>query len=156
MRVSRHTDRKPRVLRDPLSQLMDRVTKTDSCWLWTGALQNKGYGSVRRETYGACLAHRAVYIHSGFELKPEDCLLHTCDRPACVNPEHMFVGTKKDNTQDMIKKGRWKGKPSLPGRIDKDEVLILLQQGYSKREVAKKVGTVASWVSRIHIRALKT
>jgi hypothetical protein len=93
--------------------LLSKVKRTKTCWLWTRAFNNKGYGMVSVVTYGENLAHRAVYKHSGFKLKPTDCLLHTCDNPACVNPKHLWVGTKKENTHDMIRKGRWKGKPSL-------------------------------------------
>lgn len=83
------------------------VNKTESCWLWTGGL-SKGYGHCASHN-GTKEAHRVVWelvvgpIPKGMEL------CHNCpggDRPECVNPAHMFVGTRQDNVDDAIKKGR--------------------------------------------------
>lgn len=85
-------------------RFMKHVKKTKSCWLWTGCKIQNGYGRIRVGKLK--LAHRISYeIHIG--LIPEGLLVcHKCDVRDCVNPEHLFLGTKKDNTQDMIKKGR--------------------------------------------------
>lgn len=83
------------------------------CWLWFGACNNKGYGYISKKTYGMCLAHRYAFASAGND--PGDLLVcHKCDNPACVNPDHMFLGTHKDNTQDMVKKGRARGRYSEP------------------------------------------
>ena len=88
-----------------------RVNKTDDCWLWTGAKYSNGYGCVfdigppprkKRRT----LAHRVSYQLSVGPIPPSILVLHKCDVRLCVNPEHLFLGTHKDNTQDMIKKNR--------------------------------------------------
>lgn len=139
--MARRTNR----VRPRLSMLMKHVNKTETCWLWTGALNNKGYGAVSKYSYTEVLAHRAVWVHSGFELKPTDCLLHSCDNPCCVNTAHLYVGTKLDNTRDMMEKGR----NNNPARITKEQVLSLMKQGHTQTSAARQLGVVQSWACRI-------
>lgn len=75
------------------------------CWLWLDKLTRDGYGQMTYKMK-SMRAHRWSYsIHVG--PIPNGLLVcHKCDTPACVNPKHLFVGTVKDNTEDMIKKGR--------------------------------------------------
>lgn len=81
--------------------------EASGCYLWTGAHLPKGYGIIkrpgeRRQFY----AHRLAYlIHKG-EIPKGIQVCHSCDTPACVNPEHLFLGTRRDNQQDMKAKGR--------------------------------------------------
>ena len=86
---------------------VDKSGGPNSCWNWTGAKHSFGYGSVRisRRAYKA---HRVSYEWLIGPIPEGMCLLHTCDNPMCVNPSHLQVGTKMDNTQDMMKKGRHK------------------------------------------------
>jgi len=75
------------------------------CWLWTGKTNNKGYGQLwMNMSYH--LAHRFSYSHYRGQIPDGMCVLHSCDNPRCVNPSHLFPGTKRDNTRDMMKKGR--------------------------------------------------
>lgn len=86
-----------------------RVDKSGDCWLWTGELNNQGYGRYalydgdRRERV---LAHRMSLILTGVTLAKDDVLLHSCDTPRCVRPEHLSVGTQTTNMQDAKSKGR--------------------------------------------------
>lgn len=83
---------------------MSKVKKTDTCWIWQGAKYNSGYGRVYSKI--ANLAHRLSYYIFHGELSNNLIVMHSCDVRLCVNPAHLSQGTHKDNTQDMIKKGR--------------------------------------------------
>lgn len=87
-----------------------RVAGLDECWLWTGSLTtNGGYGQLaRNRRLGPIRANRVSFeIHRG-PIPEGMCVLHTCDTPACVNPNHLFLGTRGDNCRDMGLKQRWK------------------------------------------------
>lgn len=92
---------------EPLeSRLLRNVTKTETCWLWTGALAAFGYGTVNSKGRRSIRAHRLSWeIYRG-EIPAGLCVLHKCDVPACVNPDHLFLGTKSDNMRDCAVKGR--------------------------------------------------
>lgn len=82
------------------------VNKKDGCWEWIGSKDKRGYGSfgLNGKTTSA---HRVSWlIHFG-EIPNRMFVCHHCDNPSCVNPSHLFLGTQKDNIQDMIKKKRY-------------------------------------------------
>lgn len=89
-------------------RLWRKVTKTDACWLWTGATLRFGYGVIGRagRGTGTMLVHRLSWELSHGAIPAGQCVLHQCDVPNCVNPEHLFLGTYADNNHDMWKKGR--------------------------------------------------
>jgi hypothetical protein len=78
------------------------------CWLWTGAVNADGYGVMRPEgqrSGGTIRAHRVSVALDG--RAPDGlCVLHSCDNPPCVNPAHLHLGTKAENTHDMLAKQR--------------------------------------------------
>lgn len=75
------------------------------CWIWTGHIRTNGYGAMSIKSK-LQYAHRISWeLHNG--PIPEGLfVLHKCDNPPCVNPDHLFIGTQKDNLQDAFKKGR--------------------------------------------------
>ena len=96
--------------RETVSRFWAKVSKTEGCWLWTGSKRNKGYGAfVWADVAGNVIqgsAHRFSYeLHNG-AIPAGLCVLHRCDTPACVRPDHLFLGTKRENNADMVSKGR--------------------------------------------------
>lgn len=78
----------------------------EGCWLWTGAINEKGYGVVGLPGGRTTKAHRVAYEIQFGPFDPARCVLHRCDTPACVRPDHLFLGSRADNNQDMRQKGR--------------------------------------------------
>lgn len=93
---------------DPVHNLqvfLSRVSKSDSCWLWTGAMMKNGYGRLWHD-WTMHLAHRVSWqLHIG-PIKDGLWVLHRCDNPKCVRPAHLFLGLPRDNSADMVSKGR--------------------------------------------------
>lgn len=93
-----------------------KIIKAKSgCWDFLSGIDRCGYRRFSKSNIRSMPAHRASFaIHYG--LIPDNVLVcHKCDNPSCVNPEHLFLGTDKDNNQDKINKGRERG-PTLENR----------------------------------------
>lgn len=88
-----------------------KVRKTDGCWEWTGSRDRKGYG---RLSIGSRLdgskrphgAHRIAWVLARGSIPNGLSVLHHCDNPRCVRPDHLWLGTIADNNRDMFAKGR--------------------------------------------------
>lgn len=98
--------------RIPMEQrFWSKVNKTNGCWEWQAALDKDGYGRIGTpgKPSFSVKAHRYSWmLHFGdFDRRMLVC--HHCDNPSCVRPEHLFLGTAKDNSQDMSRKQRGKG-----------------------------------------------
>lgn len=75
------------------------------CWLWTASVRHR-YGSIRTSSTKCSSAHRVSWeLHHG-PIPEGICVLHRCDTPTCVNPDHLFLGTQLDNIKDRDQKGR--------------------------------------------------
>ena len=93
-------------------QAFNFVSKIDfageqECWNWTGGRFDNRYGAVR---YGgkSYRVHRVAWMIAGGTIDDGLYVLHRCDNPTCVNPNHLFLGTQDDNMKDMAAKGRAK------------------------------------------------
>lgn len=83
----------------------------NSCWMWTGHKNKQGYGRIMCSGRTLYRAHRISYLIRHGNLPSDKLILHTCDNPSCVNPDHLIAGTHKQNMQDCIRKGRRTARP---------------------------------------------
>lgn len=89
-----------------------KVHKGPSCWCWTARKARDGYGKFNMSTGRVkpkritVLAHRFAYELTRGPIPPGMFVMHSCDNPSCVNPEHLSVGTHRANMADMVRKGR--------------------------------------------------
>src|SRR6516225_4211550 len=88
----------------------DYLPNLDPCWIFNGSKRRGGYGqfAIRRNAHiKHYTAHRFAWeIYKG-DIPSDVCVLHKCDVRECVNPTHLFLGTRADNNRDCIAKGRW-------------------------------------------------
>jgi hypothetical protein len=106
------------------------------CWIWQGKKNRQGYGKLwSKEAPGKeVLAHRASYeAFTGCD--PQDqCVLHTCDVPSCCNPDHLYVGTRKDNAEDRVDRDRQaRGENHGQAQLKAVDVWILRER-YARKE----------------------
>lgn len=93
----------------PAERLAAMTDKAGTCWLFTGRLNNDGYGDVRVGPRKV-KAHRLAWALANGRAVPEGMsVLHECDNPPCVRPDHLFIGTQADNMLDCARKGRVAG-----------------------------------------------
>jgi hypothetical protein len=92
----------------PLAERFWRyVERSTGCWLWIGCRQRPGYGRIGREGgKGTRYAHHVSWeLHYG-PIPEGQQVLHRCDNPPCVRPDHLFLGSQLENVRDMWDKGR--------------------------------------------------
>lgn len=133
------------------------------CWLWAGApgdgKPNGQYGRFRMNGK-QWRAHRAAWILFRGSIPSEKHVLHRCDNPACVNPEHLFIGSNVDNVADRVTKGRsgWKerkGESHPMRKLSEDDVRSIRLRslsGESGRALALEFGIHYATVSEIKNR----
>ncbi len=115
----RNRPRKP--VRTTAERFWSKVARSGGCWLWTGARLRQGYG-VFQVAGNAVKAHRFSYAVAYGAIPADMCVCHHCDTPACVRPDHLFLGTHGDNARDRDEKGRGatgarNGSRALPERL---------------------------------------
>lgn len=128
--------------------------RPDGCWLWTGATFGKdGYGAigVGGKTIGA---HSYSYIIHKGPVPRGMHVCHSCDVRSCVNPDHLFLGTPKDNFDDMVVKGRFNvavGDKNGHTKVKDADIpeIFRLAETMSQSEIAKRFGISQPHVSGI-------
>lgn len=122
----------------------------DDCWYWTGAKDGKGYGRMRDDASVLRSATRIMWQATKGPVPDGLNLLHRCDNPACVNPNHLFLGTLKENTDDMRKKDR--GRAKLNSEQVREIRRLLASGGLLQAEIAERFGVKEPCIQRIATR----
>jgi len=125
---------------------------SDECWLWDAAKTARGYGRISVRPSSWMPAHRASWeIYRG--PIPEGMhVLHHCDTPACVCPEHLFIGTHADNMADMAAKGRAggkKGENNSNAKLTEVQVLEIRASTETPAKLGKKYGVTRENIYQI-------
>lgn len=133
----------------PLSdRFWSKVKKGDGCWEWTANRHRQGYGffKIGGKHGRNVLAHRVSYeLEHAVELGCGDVVLHKCDNPSCVRPDHLSLGTQADNVADMANKGRHRG----ASRLTDAQVKAIMNDGRVQLDIEREYGISGGTVSRI-------
>ena len=130
---------------------VDRVFSGE-CWNWLADTNKKGYGFIWKDGDSE-FAHRVSWIMKHGEIPPNLRVLHRCDNPSCVNPEHLFLGTDGDNQRDKREKGRSaRGSKNGNSKLTSDKVIAIRSSEKPVRHIAEEFGIDASTVYNIRKR----
>lgn len=139
-------------------RLLDKTAVSDDgCWYCTAGGENSHYGTI---WYLGCNIsnHTASWlVHKG-TIPKGMCVLHTCDNKRCINPDHLFLGTKDDNSKDMVRKGRQVKRLGVLNTMavlteDKvHEIKQLLSNGEYQKDIAEYFGVSQVTISQINTR----
>ena len=115
-----------------------------------GFVHPSGYGMFRFGT-GMRMAHRVAYALFKGELQPGLVIMHTCDNRICVNPGHLLQGTRKENNNDCVRKGRWRGCIVIP-----DSTVRAIREVYCQlrnySQVARQFGVTPDCARKLVLR----
>jgi len=128
------------------------VDKTDGCWEWTGYCATNGYGQLN---IGGSLkyAHRLSWLFHNGAVPKDACILHHCDNRKCVNPDHLFLGTRADNSADMVSKGRQTiGERNPMAKITNEQAMEIIKSREPKGILAVRYGIEPKTVDDIRKR----
>ena len=134
------------------------IVKKESCWSWIGNKAN-GYGriSTGKKSEGYTLAHRLSWeIHNKQKIPDGMFVMHKCDNPECCNPKHLMIGTPKENTQDMIAKGRKRvvaplGAENGKSILNEEKVRLIRSSDLPHAKLAKLLEVSPSCVRGVRI-----
>lgn len=113
-------------------RLFDKaIVKENGCWEFSGSRNYRGYGQIRDSSGRQTGAHRVAYDLCTGDIPKGMLVLHKCDNPPCINPEHLFLGTNQDNMDDMANKGRrinYKGEELPQAKLTAEAVIEILKE----------------------------
>lgn len=137
------------------------VVRKEGCWGWRGPIAKGGYPVMScRKEMGSDRGHKASWIIYKGMIPPKMHVCHSCDNPICTNPEHLWIGTHKQNNDDKIAKGRakfvkpptLKGEKNPSAKLSEDqvkEIRLLILQGHSSYGIGKDFGVSKTTILRI-------
>lgn len=128
----------------------------DDCWLWSGSCDTPGYATIRIDGKLRRASHVAFELNTGKQIPAGMVIMHSCDTPACVNPNHLFLGTKLLNSLDKKNKGRCnspKGEKHPMRKLTEkevDEIRNIYSQGnHTYTELAPRFNVNRTTISKI-------
>jgi hypothetical protein len=134
-----------------------KVKKSPDCWEWTGSRNPKGYGHISDDKCRIRGAHRVSWeIHFG-PIPDALHVLHNCDNPSCVRPDHLFLGTNLDNVRDRGQKGRegdHQGENNGRAKLIEDDVRRIRSDRRALREIAREYGVSFALIDQIKRRKI--
>ena len=134
---------------DTIDRFWAKVRKSRSCWLWTASKLRGGYGSFwSPDDQSMLYAHRVSWALSRGPIPLGLFVLNRCDNPPCVNPDHLFLGTLKDNSQDCIAKRRnvinlpptRRGESASASKLTEAQVIEIRQSDEPIVDIARRLG----------------
>jgi hypothetical protein len=136
-----------------INRLLNKVEKTEKgCWEWKGTILSVGYGVMNVNSHRT-YTHRLSYLLFKGEIPDEQDVCHKCDNRICVNPDHLWLGSRSDNIHDMVNKNRQaKGESIGSSKLVTEEVLqirSLYSKGTTKTKLARKFDVSISAISMI-------
>ena len=137
----------------PKNRFWENVQKSEGCWIWTGMKNPDGYGLFFMDGKKRS-AHRVLWQMRHGVICKEQYILHECDNPACVNPDHLFLGTQDDNMEDMRQKGRGPlrdGERNPRAKLTVKDVIAIRQSGHGLSVLAKQFGVSSAAIWQIRI-----
>lgn len=146
-----------------VDRFWSKVRKTDTCWEWQAGICGSGYGGFSVKTKDGNKnrhTHVVSWILTNGDVPAGMCVLHTCDNRKCVNPDHLFLGSRLNNVQDMDKKGRRKTKASNGStngfsKLNEESVRLIrerFQRGELQSALAKEFNVTQVCISQITLR----
>jgi len=141
-----------KMVKDWLQYFKDRtIVNANGCWIWQGSKKLNGYGQMGYHTRSSECAHRVAYFELKGLLPIGHIVRHTCDTPACVNPEHLISGTSAENSTDMQVRGRANYANACKGSAVKH--LAKLDEATVRQIRATAYSTIAELADQYHITA---
>jgi hypothetical protein len=122
---------------DRIEKHSEKVTES-GCWIWMGAISNSGYGLAHSDKRNkTASAHRVSYEAFIGDIPKGMIIAHACDNRLCVNPNHLWLATHKQNSQDMVKKNRSAfGEKCGKSKLKEFEVSFIKETKLSQRKIA--------------------
>ena len=134
----------------PEDVFLNRIEKTDFCWIWKGSKNHYGYGIFLMPGERAVRAHRYSFEYFKHKIPKGKIILHSCDNPPCVNPAHLRVGTSAENIADANAKRRLKyGMDHHAAKLSESQVNEIRNSVMRMPQIAKAYGVDYSTVWRI-------
>ncbi len=153
------------VSRGLVRSLMQRFTAyvdgwdgdASQCWNWIGGKNSRGYGRFKIGGNVSCAAHRVSFSVANGYVPIGRVVCHSCDNPSCVNPAHLWAGAHRDNSHDMVTKGRHKngdlrGEKNPRAKLSADQVSVIKQRiarGETNTSIAQDYGVSHALISCI-------